>query len=266
MYRVVAWIAAAAAWAGLSAVSIAASGTALGVNPAAQDVSKADTRVLTVGADIFIGDRVVTDTKGLVQIKFNDDTKLVVGPNSSLVIEDYLLRNDNSPGKFAVNILSGTFRFVTGNAPKDRYQIDTPSGTIGVRGTAGDGHVGPDGTWIMIYHGAMILCDYAHPRNCVTVDEMCQVGQITGSDAELIGNAQESTGEDRTALKQKFPWATNESHLLHAFWVANARDCLNRPIVLPKPALPVGNHDPNSCGDSEYSDGQGHCYPRSEDY
>ena len=92
-------------------------------------------RSSSVGSDIFIGDQVVTDARGLVQIKFSDNTKLVVGPNSSLVIEDYLLREDGSGGKLAINALSGTFRFVTGGAAKDRYLIETPTGTIGVRGT-----------------------------------------------------------------------------------------------------------------------------------
>src|SRR5690606_42119301 len=83
-----------------------------------------------------IGDRVVTGPSGQVQILFSDRTELVVGPRSALLIEDYLLRNDGSAGKFAINALSGTFRFVTGGAPKDSYVIKTPTGTIGVRGTA----------------------------------------------------------------------------------------------------------------------------------
>ena len=40
---------------------------------------------------------------------------------------------DESAGRFAINALSGTFRFTTGRAPKDRYVIETPTGTIGVR-------------------------------------------------------------------------------------------------------------------------------------
>ena len=39
--------------------TFAASGTALGVKPSAELESKADTKVLTVGADVFIGDRVI---------------------------------------------------------------------------------------------------------------------------------------------------------------------------------------------------------------
>ncbi len=56
----------------------AASGTALGVDPQAQADRDGAARVLAVGADIFIGDMVRTGPHGNVQIKFDDDTKLVV--------------------------------------------------------------------------------------------------------------------------------------------------------------------------------------------
>jgi hypothetical protein len=74
----------------------AATGTALGVDPAASLETSATTRTLVVGDDIAIGDRIVTDAAGLVHVKFDDDTLLVVGPRSALVIEDYLLRADGS--------------------------------------------------------------------------------------------------------------------------------------------------------------------------
>ena len=55
-------------WAFGSGAAFAASGTALVVDQGADAKTKAETRVLTVGADIFIGDSVNTDAKGLVQI------------------------------------------------------------------------------------------------------------------------------------------------------------------------------------------------------
>ena len=69
-------------------------GSAKGVNPAASADLDGATRTLTVGSDIFIGDDVITGPQGQVQILFADNTKLVVGPNSALKMQDYLLRND----------------------------------------------------------------------------------------------------------------------------------------------------------------------------
>ena len=122
----------------------APAGSAKGVDPAADAALNGATRTLVVGSDVFIGDVINTGPKGQVQILFADNTKLVVGPQSSLKIDDYLLRNNGDAGKFVVDMLSGSFRFATGNGPKDKYVINTPTGTIGGRGTRFDVWVGID--------------------------------------------------------------------------------------------------------------------------
>lgn len=213
----------------LTSPALAASGTALGVKQSAALQSSATTRVLNVGADIQIGETVLTGPTGQVQIKFSDKTELVVGPNSALVIEDYLLRADSSPGNFAVKALAGTFRFVTGQAEKDRYRIETPTGTIGVRGTALDFVVDPAETRVLLFHGAVILCNKS--GQCVTLDDVCQLGQYDLRESVVLGNADEITGEQREALKGAFRYAESQTPLLREFWVDNARECFNRGFV-----------------------------------
>jgi hypothetical protein len=224
-----------------SALAASGAGITLGVDPAARLEDKQGTKTLVVGTDVFIGDRVVTDAKGLVQIRFSDKTKLVVGPRSSLVIEDYLLRDDGSGGKFAINALSGTFRFITGGAPKDRYQITTPTGTIGVRGTAFDLNVHPDHFSLLLFHGAVVMCNKA--GKCVTVDDFCDVGMADLSDARLLGKTDDFVGAERTSMRGMFPYAVSESDLLNTFWVARARECLNRAVVPNNPDAGAGNSD-----------------------
>lgn len=209
-----------------------ASGKALGVDQDAKAETRAGIKELTVGSDIFIGDKVVTDARGLVQIRFSDSTKLVVGPNSSLVIEDYLLRDDGSGGKLALNALSGTFRFITGGAPKDRYLIETPTGTIGVRGTALD--IKGDGSHFttIVLHGAIIICNKAN--ECVTLDDVCDIGMVDVSEANILGNSREMTQAEREQMRAMFPWVTSDGDLLGAFRVVQARECFNRPVVPPE--------------------------------
>ena len=218
-----------------------ASGKALGVDQDARAQTKAEIKQLTVGADLFIGDRVITDARGLVQIKFSDNTKLVVGPNSSLVLEDYLLREDGSGGKFAINALSGTFRFVTGGAPKDRYLIETPTGTIGVRGTGFDLNSKPDHASLMLYHGAVVLCNKAN--DCVTVDDICEIGTADVSDAQILGVATEMTQAEREQMRGMFPYADDESDLIGQFRIAQARECLNRPVTPTQQEPASGTND-----------------------
>lgn len=224
-------------------IGLGASGKALGVDPAASVETKADTKTLTVGADVFIGDRVVTGAKGQVQIKFTDQTELVVGPNSALLIEDYLLRNDESAGKFAINALSGTFRFTTGRAPKDRYTIKTPTGTIGVRGTSFDFNSGPEETRVLLYHGQVILCNL--DKTCVTLDDTCELGAYDLGKSEILGHTDDFKGTAREDLKAAFRYAQSQAPLLGAFRVEEAKECFQKGFVASTPrSLIYGESDP----------------------
>ena len=166
-----------------------AAGTAVGVDPDAEARGNG-TRTLVVGSDVFIGDRIVTDARGLVQILFDDKTRLVVGPRSSLVIEDYLIRNDGSAGRLAVNALGGTFRFISGNSPKNRYLIKTPTGQIGVRGTAFDLAVlSRSIAYLLHLEGTTISC--ANNGECETARRRCDVVAIGRNGAEGFGSSRD---------------------------------------------------------------------------
>lgn len=222
--------------------SNAASGTALGVTPAAAAETEAESRTLTVGADVFIGDRIVTGPKGQVQILFSDRTELVVGPNSALLLEDYLLRDDQSVGKFAINALSGTFRFSTGRAAKDLYEIKTPTGTIGVRGTEFDFNADKQKLRVMLYGGAIDLCNTG--KSCVTLSDQCDLGLADTSQSVLVGNTQDFSRQDREALKSEFMYAVSQGSLLGRFRFNHSRPCLERSAnAAPPPPSLISNPD-----------------------
>jgi hypothetical protein len=231
MRRLIAGVVAAVLAAGLSGpvFADAAAGSAKGVNPAAAaDLGGAE-RTLVVGSDIFIGDLVKTGPKGQVQILFADNTKLVVGPQSALKIDDYLLRNDGSAGKFAVDMLSGTFRFATGTGPKSSYQLNTPTGTIGVRGTEFDVFVSPaDGSTMILHYLGTVIFRAKGESRWTTLHDLCTLGQIT-SRAAVLGSSKVTTGDFRAQLKREFRYADNQSPLLRPYWFARAYECLHNP-------------------------------------
>ena len=214
----------------------AAAGSAKGVNPDADALREGATQTLVVGSDIFIGDTVQTGPKGQVQILFADNTKLVVGPKSALKIEDYLIRNDGSAGKLAVDMLSGAFRFSTGDSAKTRYKIDTPTGTIGVRGTHFDVWVGllklEPVTRILHYEGIVTFCNLS--GECQQLTDLCTLGEIT-SEAKVLGNTNDTKGDERQALKSEFIYSENQAPLLRPFWFKNALDCLRKKPQVPDP-------------------------------
>jgi hypothetical protein len=236
MHKLITAIAAAALLLAVPAAALAgAAGSAKGVRPAADAALEGQTRTLVVGSDIFIGDQVNTSAKGQVQVLFADNTKLVIGPNSSLRIDDYLLRNDGDPGKFVVDMLSGSFRFATGKGPKSAYEINTPTGTIGVRGTEFDVWVYPQTGFARILRvGGVVLFRADGEKEWNVLDDTCEVGEIGDGASSLLGDARASKGETRNRYKAEFRYANNQAPLLRAFWFLPAYDCLHNPPNVPQ--------------------------------
>ena len=226
---------------GIAVAATPPSGTAVGVNPSAVDQTKLKSKDLVVGSDVAMGDKIVTGDSGQVQLLFTDNTKLVVGPSSSLVVESYLLRGDKTVGTFAVSALSGTFRFITGESDHSAYTIKTPTGTIGVRGTAFDFRVDPDvlaatdgstpgghyhkpgslleGTTVALFRGAVVLCNL--DNKCETLTNKCEVGAITTPETYKIGRF--AAAEE--GLRDKFMYVASQKPLLQSFWVDESRLC-----------------------------------------
>jgi hypothetical protein len=247
-------------WAILTIGAAAApAGTAVGVDPLASDVTTA-TRTLVVGADIAMGDRVVTGPTGQVQIVFTDQTHLVVGPGSSLVIASYLLRNGGSASRFAIDALGGTFRFITGTSDHSAYTISTPTGTIGVRGTAFDFIVDPRhpilsghaaGTAVALYRGAVELCDLAH--KCVELTEPCDLGATNPGDAFTVNHRQAATAGARA----RFRYIANQRSLLAEFRVPEAGHCYFNLTVPQSLAPSMGGG--KTCAPKPGGRGAAHC-------
>ena len=194
-------------------------GTAVGVDPDARAQLNAAVRTLEVGADVSVGETIVTGPSGLVQILFDDNTRLVVGPRSSLLIETYLMAGSNTAQKLTINALGGSFRFITGNSPKPAYSIKTPTAAIAVRGTEFDLVVEPGTTKVMLYEGALRICNAG--GSCEDVTRRCEVASASRIDADLFVRSD----PQRTPLSLEFRYARFQAQLLPAFRVGGAALC-----------------------------------------
>jgi hypothetical protein len=110
------------------------SGHAVRVNPAVNATGPGGERLIVVEGAVFMGDEIVANPNGLAQIRFVDDTRLVVAPNSRLTIDTFVFNPDNTARKVTVNLIKGSLRFISGNSPAEAYTIRTPTMTIGIRG------------------------------------------------------------------------------------------------------------------------------------
>jgi hypothetical protein len=86
--------------------------------------------------DVYHNELIETQEASATEIVFLDDTKLALGPNSSLTIDRFVYDPDPALAAFVATATEGVLRFVSGNLPKISYAIHTPTATIGVRGTA----------------------------------------------------------------------------------------------------------------------------------
>lgn len=220
---------------------------AVTVRPEADGLIDGVSKVILADDDLFEGQKITTGAKGQVEIVFADDTHMVVGPGSSLVIEKYLMRNGGTASSFAVNALGGTFRFITGKSPKSAYRIDTPTATIGVRGTKFDFSVGKKDhkTTVVLFDGEVSICQSS--GGCKTVSHPCDVGLADQSDTQLIG----SGDSKHSAATADFPYVSSQSKLSKDFKVGGANACGQTSEVKseskpaePKPDKPPAKPDP----------------------
>jgi hypothetical protein len=107
------------------------------VNPAAAGTPPgAETRALTVGSDIIFRERVVTTTDGQAQILFLDQSSLLIGPNSTVVIDEFVYDPATNKGNMAATLTQGSFRYIGGKLSKQgNATLKTPVATLGIRGS-----------------------------------------------------------------------------------------------------------------------------------
>jgi hypothetical protein len=114
---------------------------------------------LAVDDPVHRDEQIRTSISGLGQFTFRDGTRLAVGAGSSVTIDKFVFDDSGSVKKLTINAAKGTFRWMSGNSDHSAYQIVTPAGTIGVRGTAFDFYVGANGTTaIVLLNGAAQFC------------------------------------------------------------------------------------------------------------
>jgi hypothetical protein len=111
-------------------------------------------RLLETEGPVYMGDEISTNSNGLAQIRFVDNTRIAVGPNSRLVIDSFVFNPDNTARDVTVTAAKGFFRFITGNSPSSAYSIRTPTMTIGIRGTGLDIHSGSSGAEVIFHEGS----------------------------------------------------------------------------------------------------------------
>jgi len=92
----------------------------------------------TAGTPVFQGSRLRTGPQGSLGVTFKDETVMSFGPDTELTVDEYLYAPSQGKLKLGSRLAKGSMNYLSGVIAKlrpDAVTVDTPSGTIGVRGT-----------------------------------------------------------------------------------------------------------------------------------
>lgn len=114
-------------------------GTATAVRPGV--VAGTDEHIVYIGAAVPYGERFRTNSTGVMHIMFMDQSSMTLGPNSELVINEFVFDPESRRGSIAVNLVKGALRVVGGFISKfsnpqgfSAARVQTATSTIGIRG------------------------------------------------------------------------------------------------------------------------------------
>lgn len=122
------------------------------------------------GEPLPIGSRIIVGPTGSLKIMLLDETVFSMGPGSDMVIDEFVYDPDENLSKFLARITKGTFRFVAGKMSHrpDQWQLNVPTGTIGIRGTTFDLTADPGGSGeIAVEEGEIVLTEYDSEKEWV---------------------------------------------------------------------------------------------------
>jgi len=139
---------------------------------------------VSIGTPIFQGDVIETSENGAVNIMFVDETTFAVSEDARLAIDEYVFDASTQSGSSNFSVLKGVFVFTSGLIGRenpDDVTIDTPSGSIGIRGTiiAGNLNTGE----ITVIEGAIVLTDFA--GNSITLSNQFETARFNPSESTI---------------------------------------------------------------------------------
>ena len=178
---------------------------------------------LVVKSPVHRDERIRTSNSGLGEFMFRDGTRFAVGRNSSVVIDRFVYDGARTFNKLTLNAARGSFRWISGKSKSEAYEIVTPAGTIGVRGTRFDIFIGAGGiTSVVLLDGAARFCG---ANGCRDLRRRCDVvvatpGGGVGDAARVNRDIFATVGTD-----QAFPFLSGRQQLSRGFRSAFGGSC-----------------------------------------
>ncbi|MBF0153569.1 MAG: FecR domain-containing protein [Magnetococcales bacterium] len=91
-----------------------------------------------LGDDVYMNDALKSGPGAAMGVTFKDNTRIAIGPETEFVIDNFVFQPQKNKLSFGSHITKGTLQVISGTIAKlapQSVKFDTPTGTIGVRGT-----------------------------------------------------------------------------------------------------------------------------------
>ena len=96
------------------------------------------TSALALRDPIYKSDVLQTNVDGTLGITFDDETTFTLKPNTRLAVDEFVYQEGGSDNAAIFNVVRGTAAFVAAEvAHTGNMKIDTPTSSLGIRGTTG---------------------------------------------------------------------------------------------------------------------------------
>jgi hypothetical protein len=100
-----------------------------------------------LGDLVYRGDVIETGVDGHLGVTFADGTSFDVLPNARMEVNEFVFDPKGDSNSTLLSLTKGTFTFIAGKVARTgNMKIDTPVGTLGIRGTAPRVEILEDGT------------------------------------------------------------------------------------------------------------------------
>ncbi len=149
---------------------------------------------ISIGTPIYQGDIIDTEESSAVNIMFVDETTFAISEDARLAIDEYVFDPASNSGTSNFSVLKGVFVFTSGLIGRDDpddVMIDTPSGSIGIRGTIIAGNV--DTGEITVIEGAIVLHDFS--GNSITLTNQYESARFNTMDSTIDHMGDLSAGD-----------------------------------------------------------------------
>jgi hypothetical protein len=98
--------------------------------------NKAVVRTLNRRSEVYPNDVIVTGADGKVQVRFNDDSIIVLQPTSKFAVHDFRFQESKPrDNKFVGDLSRGVLLMLSGKGASENYQLKTPLAALTFRGT-----------------------------------------------------------------------------------------------------------------------------------